>query len=132
MDTDSSNNYLYLMKYDQEKIQQNFTSSLRYEIKSVWQQKLEISKDGMIRTKIDNAFDYEQQQEVIITIQASDKVHHITSKTLTINVQDVDDEPPVLRVYMTNVRNLKYYLSKMLNDCEYRVFLFKKIYINNW
>ncbi|XP_044757697.1 protocadherin Fat 4-like isoform X3 [Coccinella septempunctata] len=70
-----------------------------YEIVGIWGQKLDISENGLITTKSDNTFDYEQQQQVMIAIKASDNdTTHITTKTLTINVLDVDDEPPVMRI----------------------------------
>ena len=60
---------------------------------------------GEVSTRIENAFDYEIQDEVIIQVQARDEMNgtnHITIAQLSIEVIDVNDETPVIRV----VRNL--------------------------
>lgn len=57
----------------------------------------QISQDGIITTRADNVLDYETQTDVIIQIQASDGVHN-TLTQFVINVEDVNDETPSIRV----------------------------------
>ncbi|XP_971388.3 protein dachsous [Tribolium castaneum] len=53
---------------------------------------------GNITTKVDDAFDYEKQNEVFIQIMATDLVNHTATAQLTIEVVDVNDESPKLVV----------------------------------
>lgn len=55
-------------------------------------------KSGKIVTALDNSFDYELMPIVIVQIVATDLVKHKTYATLTINVTDVNDVPPVLNL----------------------------------
>ncbi|KAG5678221.1 hypothetical protein PVAND_007913 [Polypedilum vanderplanki] len=59
-------------------------------------------ESGQLSTKIDNAFDYEQQQEVIFQVFANDTLQtgkedekiHTTSTQVRIIVKDMNDTPP--------------------------------------
>lgn len=65
-----------------------------------------INDQGVITTKIDNAFDYEKQQVVIIQVQAEDTLgepFHKTIAQLTVEVIDVNDEPP--RILVVSIYN---------------------------
>ncbi|XP_044258008.1 protocadherin Fat 4-like [Tribolium madens] len=53
---------------------------------------------GNITTKVEDAFDYEKQNEVYIQIMATDLANHTATTQLTIQVQDVNDENPKLVV----------------------------------
>ena len=53
---------------------------------------------GNITTNIDNAFDYEKQEEVIVQIRATDNNNHVTTAQLTITVEDINDEKPKMVV----------------------------------
>lgn len=59
------------------------------------------SLEGVIRTKIDNAFDYEKQTQVLIQVEAQDSlhnVHHTAVAQLTVDVKDVNDEQPQIKL----------------------------------
>ncbi|KAF2879824.1 hypothetical protein ILUMI_26351 [Ignelater luminosus] len=57
--------------------------------------------DGEIRTRIDDAFDYERQTQVMVQVEAQDSllgVHHTAVAQLTIDVKDVNDEQPQIKM----------------------------------
>lgn len=51
---------------------------------------------GDVSTKIDNAFDYEKQQTVVVDIRATDQANHQAVAQLTLTITDVNDESPKL------------------------------------
>lgn len=62
-------------------------------------------ESGDISTKITDAFDYEKQTEVLIQILATDTLNiteyctiHRTYAQLTVEVLDINDEPPSITV----------------------------------
>lgn len=61
-------------------------------------------KSGELTTLIDGAFDYERQTEVFIQVQARDILQtmgeptHLTFTQVRIEVIDVNDEPPQLKM----------------------------------
>lgn len=60
--------------------------------------------DGQLMTLIDNAFDYERQTEIFIQVQARDTLQtmneatHSTITQVRIDIIDVNDEPPTLKM----------------------------------
>lgn len=67
-------------------------------------QSFAIDADGVITTLQDRVFNYERQREVFIQVQAQDTLQtmleptHITYTQVKIEVIDVNDEPPVLKM----------------------------------
>ncbi|KAK9884529.1 hypothetical protein WA026_007371 [Henosepilachna vigintioctopunctata] len=76
---------------------------ITYSINGIWSENLKIDNTGDITTTKDHVFDYETLQQVFIEISASDNDSvHTTYKTLTINVTDIDDEPPTIKLKITD------------------------------
>jgi len=68
---------------------------------------LSIDDDGIIRTIVEEAFDYERQDKILIQIRATDTLQvspedslNTAFAQLTINVLDVNDETPVIRMVL--------------------------------
>lgn len=64
-----------------------------------------ISDEGVVTTELDQVLDFERQQTVILQIRATDTLTNEYSDTvntafaqLTINVVDVNDETPDIRM----------------------------------
>ena len=70
------------------------------------QQSLTIDqKTGVVVTNRNDTFDYESMPVVVTQIVAHDQANHKTYATLTINVIDVNDEPPNL--YLVRISGKK-------------------------
>ena len=68
-----------------------------------------ISDDGQISTAIKDTFDYERQTQVLVQIRATDSLQTEPNERLnsamvqlTINVLDVNDETPYMRMVSSN------------------------------
>lgn len=65
---------------------------------------LGITKDGRISTIVNDTFDYERQTQVLIQVSAKDILQvydekiHVVFAQLVIDVIDVNDETPELRM----------------------------------
>lgn len=88
------------------------------------QELLEVNKvklSGEIKTKTDNVFDYEQLKQVILQIQARDTLKtkfndtlHSIFTTVTIDVQDINDEPPTITLVRV-IKKLYLYIYRRLS-----------------
>ncbi|KAI2473957.1 cadherin-23 [Diabrotica virgifera virgifera] len=58
--------------------------------------RLSIDKDGNIKVKVVNAFDYDVLNSVYFQVTATDKVNHVTRVPVTINILDVNNKAPVI------------------------------------
>lgn len=68
---------------------------------------LAIDDQGQITTRVNDAFDFERQEQVIVQIQAGDTLgepYHKTFAQLTIDVIDVNDESPEIRMPRNSTR----------------------------
>ncbi|KAJ3664683.1 hypothetical protein Zmor_000233 [Zophobas morio] len=81
-----------------DKDQEDIDAGLKYELLGDYANTvLTIDEpSGDVSTKIDNAFDYEKQQTVVVDIRATDQANHQAVAQLTLTITDVNDESPKL------------------------------------